>query len=270
MTIARKTTEVKFLQKGPQGNKGAKLRMRDWKEGEEFLAGAEGEAYYDIVNYFDKLYLTIVSHTAKSGVNDPITSVSQQKGFWELAQDWTFIATKLLLADKINSEQIDVDSLKVKHLDGADGTFTGKLVAASGSFTGSLLTNSDGKRILINPNTRSIQLILKDNSVISEWAFYELNGYQSCSFTLFNNGSESLIMYPHAMQLNRGSNMQLNMGPDALTLVNGIYSISIRANQITMFDGNNYTGYTGTAEYVPPSGYSKKLYFKNGILYKIE
>jgi hypothetical protein len=47
MTLATKTTEVKYLQKGPQGNKGAKLRMRDWKEGEEFLAGAEGEAYYD-------------------------------------------------------------------------------------------------------------------------------------------------------------------------------------------------------------------------------
>ena len=149
------------------------------------------------------------------------------------------------------------------------GTFAGKLVGATGTFTGSLLTNSSGKRILINPDTRSIQLILPDNNVISEWAFFELNGYPSCTLKLFNNGGENLILYPHIMQIRRGSNVQLNAEPDALTLVNGSNSISIRANQITMSDGNNYTGYTGTAEYVPPNGYSKTLYFKNGILYKI-
>jgi hypothetical protein len=33
--------------------------------------------------------------------------------------------------------------------------------------------------------------------------------------------------------------------------------------------GNSVTGFTGTAEYVPPNGYSKTLYFKNGICYKI-
>lgn len=33
--------------------------------------------------------------------------------------------------------------------------------------------------------------------------------------------------------------------------------------------GTIYVGYTGTAEYVPPNGYSKTLYFKNGICYKI-
>lgn len=158
----------------------------------------------------------------------------------------------------IKADYIDTQNLKVKFLDGA-----------TGSFTGSLLTNSSGKRIFINPDTRSIQLILPDNNVISEWAFFELNGYSSCTLKLFNNGGENLILYPHIMQIRRGSNVQLNAEPDALTLVNGSNRISIRANQITMSDGNNYTGYTGTAEYVPPNGYSKTLYFKNGILYKI-
>lgn len=155
------------------------------------------------------------------------------------------------------------------HINAESGTFAGQLVGATGTFTGSLLTNSSGKRILINPDTRSIQLILPDNNVISEWAFFEQNGYSSCTLKLFNNGGENLILYPHIMQIRRGSNVQLNAEPDALTLVNGSNSISIRANQITMSDGNNYTGYTGTAEYVPPNGYSKTLYFKNGILYKI-
>lgn len=158
----------------------------------------------------------------------------------------------------IKADYIDTQNLKVKFLDGA-----------TGSFTGSLLTNSSGKRIFINPDTRSIQLILPDNNVISEWFFFEQSGYQSCALKLSNNGGENLILYPHIMQIRQGSNVQLNAEPDALTLVNGSNSISIRANQITMSDGNNYTGYTGTAEYVPPNGYSKTLYFKNGILYKI-
>lgn len=155
------------------------------------------------------------------------------------------------------------------HINAESGTFAGQLVGATGSFTGSLLTNSSGKRILINPDTRSIQLILPDNNVISEWAFFELNGYSSCTLKLFNNGGENLILYPHIMQIRRGSNVQLNAEPDALTLVNGSNSISIRANQITMSDGNNYTGYTGSVTVMVSTIKTITLYFKNGICYKI-
>lgn len=149
------------------------------------------------------------------------------------------------------------------------GSFSGELKAATGTFTGSILSNSSGKRILINPDTRSIQLILPDNNVISEWAFFELSGYQSCALKLFNNGGENLILYPHIMQIRQGSNVQLNAEPDALTLVNGSNSISIRANQITMSDGNNYTGYTGSVTVMVSSIKTITLYFKNGICYKI-
>ena len=38
----------------------------------------------------------------------------------------------------IDATNIDVDNLKVKHLDGADGTFSGSLSAATGTFKGSL------------------------------------------------------------------------------------------------------------------------------------
>ena len=155
------------------------------------------------------------------------------------------------------------------HINAESGTFAGQLVGATGTFTGSLLTNSSGKRILINPDTRSIQLILPDNNVISEWKFFELNGYQSCTLQLFNNGGENLILYPHIMQIRRGSNVQLNAEPDALTLVNGSNMISIRANQITMSDGNNYTGYTGSVTVMVSSIKTNTLYFKNGICYKI-
>lgn len=39
------------------------------------------------------------------------------------------------------TECIDVNSLKVKHLDGADGTFSGELKAAKGTFSGTISAN---------------------------------------------------------------------------------------------------------------------------------
>lgn len=154
------------------------------------------------------------------------------------------------------------------------GTFSGKLIGATGEFTGSLITNSSGRRILISPDTKSIQLISQNNSVLSDWSFFDNSGYESCRLQLFNNNNESLIMYPQAIQLNRGSNIQLNAEPNAITLVSGKDSISIMANQITMSDGNNYTGFTGSQRYVTGvdqfnNRTYKTLYFKNGICYNI-
>lgn len=169
MTIASKTTEVKYIQKG---NKGAKLRMRDWDVNVKYLSGEKDELFYDVVLYKSKLYLCLVSHTSISGVNDPITSVSQQKGFWEIAQEWVFIATKLLLAEKINANQIDVDSLYVKHLDGADGTFSGELKAATGSFEGSV-NIANGKIVFNNDGSGSIA---KQDSLLKEGITFDSEG----------------------------------------------------------------------------------------------
>ena len=41
----------------------------------------------------------------------------------------------------LKAEYIDVDNLKVKHLDGADGTFSGELKAAKGTFSGTISAN---------------------------------------------------------------------------------------------------------------------------------
>ena len=111
---------------------------------------------------------------------------------------------------------------------------------------------------------------MSDNSVISEWAFFENNGYQSCTLKLFDNGGENLIMYPHLVRLIRGNDVKLDAEPDSITLQNGNNSISIRSDQITMSDGNNYTGFTGTFEVDYGSGYRKHIYFKNGICYKTD
>lgn len=60
---------------------------------------------------------------------------------------------------KLRTEAIDVDSLRVKHLDGADGTFSGSLSAATGTFKGAvdiadgkIQLNSDGSGRLANGN----------------------------------------------------------------------------------------------------------------------
>lgn len=155
-------------------------------------------------------------------------------------------------------------------INATSGTFSGKLVGATGEFTGSLLTNSSGRRILISPDTKSIQLISQNNSVLSDWSFFDNSGYESCRLQLFNNNAESLIMYPQAIQLNRGSSIQLNVEPNAITLNSGKDSISISANQITMSDGNIYTGFTGTFEVDYGAGFRKHIYFKNGICYKTD
>lgn len=97
-------------QNGKDGARGAKMRTRTWAAGTQYLCGADGEEFYDVVLYNDLLYLCVKSHTATAATN-PQQSVAAQAGLWELAQQWVFIATELLLARKIKAEEIDTDSL---------------------------------------------------------------------------------------------------------------------------------------------------------------
>lgn len=201
MVLASKTTEVKYIQKG---NKGAKLRMRDWDVNVKYLSGEKDELFYDVVLYKSKLYLCLVSHTSISGVNDPITSVSQQKGFWEIAQEWVFIATKLLLAEKINANQIDVDSLYVKHLDGADGTFSGELKAATGSFEGSV-NIANGKIVFNEDGSGSIA---KQDSLLKEGITFDSEGNVRLGANVGYLGFEShYYMGPIIKKQSDGSNL---------------------------------------------------------------
>lgn len=201
MKLASKTAEVKYIQKG---NKGAKLRMRDWDVNVKYLSGEKDELFYDVVLYKSKLYLCLVSHTSISGVNDPITSVSQQKGFWEIAQEWVFIATKLLLAEKINANQIDVDSLYVKHLDGADGTFSGELKAATGSFEGSV-NIANGKIVFNNDGSGSIA---KQDSLLKEGITFDSEGNVRLGANVEYLGFEShYYMGPMIKKQSDGSNL---------------------------------------------------------------
>lgn len=114
------------------GQKGARMRIRDWATGQQYMQGKDGEDFYDVVVYESKLYLCTKTHTSSSA-NNPITSVSSYLGYWEIAQDWVFVATRLLLAEKIKADQIDADGITAKDVD-----ITGKITATSGSFTGTV------------------------------------------------------------------------------------------------------------------------------------
>lgn len=123
---------IKDGEPGAQGNPGAKMRMRKWTSGTYYMRGSDSEEWYDIVEYNNRLYLCMVSHTSSS-YNSPISGT----GHWEIAQNWTFIATKLLLAEKITADMINADGITAKNVD-----ITGKITATSGSFKGEITATS--------------------------------------------------------------------------------------------------------------------------------
>ena len=123
---------IKDGEPGAQGNPGAKMRMRTWASGTYYMRGVGTEEWYDVVEYEGRLYLCRVSHTSSSS-NSPATDT----GYWEAAQNWTFIATKLLLAEKIKANMIDADGITAK-----DVNLTGKITATRGKIGGFTITPS--------------------------------------------------------------------------------------------------------------------------------
>jgi hypothetical protein len=149
------------------------------------------------------------------------------------------------------------------------GSFSGELKSATGTFTGGVVTNSDGNRIILDPDSRQMALVSSTGNVLSSWFFYDNSGYESAAISLKNIEGETLYLYPFDIRMNSGDKRtQITNGDIRLKV--GDSSMIINPTQISMTEGgNSVTGFTGTAEYVPPNGYSKTLYFKNGICYKI-
>ena len=149
------------------------------------------------------------------------------------------------------------------------GSFSGELKSATGTFTGGVVTNSDGNRIILDPDSRQMALVSSTGNVLSSWFFYDNSGYESAAISLKNIEGETLYLYPFDIRMNSGDKRtQITNGDIRLKM--GDSSMIINPTQISMTEGgNSVTGFTGTAEYVPPNGYSKTLYFRNGICYKI-
>lgn len=178
----------------------------------------------------------------------------------------------------LKADYIDVENLKVKHLDGADGTFSGELKAATGTFTGGIVTNSDGNRIVLDPDSRQMALVSNKGNVLSSWFFYNNSGYESAAISLKNIEGETLYLYPFDIRMNSGNKgTQITNGDIRLNM--GDLGMIINPTQITMTDGgNSVTGFTGSFlvyslyDESNPLGEKiwKKVSVKNGIIYKIE
>lgn len=128
---------------GANGGKGAKMRMRTWASGVRYLQGAEGEEFYDIVLYGTQLYLCIKSHTASTS-NAPNVSTT----YWESAQQWTFIATQLLLAGKIVSDKITADLIDADGINATDVNISGTINANNGTFKDGKFTNCTAENFI--------------------------------------------------------------------------------------------------------------------------
>lgn len=127
MPLVTRTGQVSFAPKGDKGDKGARMRMRVWGASVSYLEGKQGQQFYDIVLYDNLLYLCIRSHTSVSTENPKQNVASGKIKYWEVAQSWTFIATKLLLTEKIKASMIDADGIMAVNVD-----ISGKITADSG------------------------------------------------------------------------------------------------------------------------------------------
>lgn len=168
--------------KNSWGKQGAKMRMRTWSSDTEYLSGADGEEFYDVVVYNDKLYLCTKTHTSGPD-NNPSASISGYLGYWESAQEWTFVATELLLTKTIKANQIDADGLVAK-----DVNITGKIYAEEGEL---------GK-MTIKADTADDGLYLKDDTYGSEMSL-KSRMFMSIPYNVFaaNPGSDqsNVLLY---------------------------------------------------------------------------
>ena len=198
----------------------------------------------------------------------------------------------------LKTECIDVNSLKVKHLDSADGSINiaGGKIALNDDGSGKLAnghiswdsagamsfkTGDSGERIELSSYSNSIVFCGDDgihylsmeyfSSGDSRYSRINMNDKRG-RVTTIGPGSINMVFY------NDGGIVQDERGEYNITLGSFFQMyhktkdrlVVITPSKMQFNDGGTiYKGYTGTAEYVPPNGYSKTLYFKNGILYKI-
>ena len=215
-TVVASTTNIIF-----GGGKGARMRIRDWAVGLVCLQGKEGEDFYDIVVYQTKLYLCTKSHTA-SNANNPVASVSGNLGYWEIAQDWVFVATRLLLAEKIKADQIDADGLVAK-----DVNVTGTITANDGLFMGKL-NIGDGKNIIEKDGSGKLAAgniswdKLGNVSFFESVKFFGFVNYGAIQFSTKVNSDGSRLYYTTSSTAKRNKFMIYpNSDNDAVALPRG-------------------------------------------------
>lgn len=103
--------------------------------------------------------------TVPAGI-DPTTAAG--KPYWQSAQYYEFIATDLLLADKIKGDMIDTNTLKAKYVE----------------------TSDSGNRIIIDPVEKCLKMINSDNKEITRLDFFVTSTRSGprLAFDLYDSG----------------------------------------------------------------------------------
>lgn len=147
---------------GAQGSRGPALRgPREWSACDantQFMCGAEGEEYLDVVLYNNNYYVCRKTHR-KSSFSYPGGAASEISGFWQLGDKIELIATNILLSTYALIKNLGVESIEMRDADGnallvakdgvvtcATGTFNNIIVQSGkvGGFNidGMVLTNA--------------------------------------------------------------------------------------------------------------------------------
>lgn len=179
----------------------------------------------------------------------------------------------------LKAEYIDVENLKVKHLDGADGTFSGNV-----SIANKIFLNYDGSGSLANGNivwdssgnlnmTYSFKIekdgyVLKMDPEFAEYLIENSNGYSLVRLSPYTDipgysSPELVLNHPDKQGRARLNVNELSVGDPLGTYgFFGYEGIQFRKN------GEVYAGYTGKVSIPYDEMRNQNFYFKGGILYK--
>lgn len=149
---------VARARKGDTGNGGITYRITVWEDGKEYRNDSslktDGERIIDIAvnkamsligDTTFKAFKCMVTHTSDTQ-SRPLAAGT----YWEAINTLQPIVTPVLLANTIAANFIDVDELKVKHLDGADGDFDSLEIRPGGSITTSGQAESTSSHVTID------------------------------------------------------------------------------------------------------------------------
>lgn len=255
-----------------------------------------------VIHPFNGVYYNFLVKNKGASVTAAPTSANGDSN-WEAMNKLINIATDSLFADGANvanflfkngvlRSQDETDGVANIIMNGKTGYFhcsnadiTGTINAIGGNFKnvtvqGTFKTKESGDRIELSTDTNTFSFIGSNNVHYLELFFNISGSTKSARMTLNDDYGNVTTLSPGTFNLDFNfSGVPADDNGETLTTLNyglQIYNrtkdrlVFISPRKIQFNDGGNiYEGYTGTAEYVPPNGYSKTLYFKNGILYKI-
>lgn len=121
-SLANDTTDILAkasipIRKVKDGERGPRPRgPRAWSDcpvGTSFMSGAEGEPSFDVVLYNGHYYDCDKSHT-KTADNYPGSAISEQQGYWNLAMEQEFVATKIMLAAYALVKNLGVECIDMR------------------------------------------------------------------------------------------------------------------------------------------------------------